>query len=151
MDWTLWMLADSSLPTGGFVASSGLEAAAQCGIISSETLSNFIISSVHSYCHLTNPYVLAIHKSFNKLPCIDKERRIKILLNRFLKLDKSLNAGINNHVARRASIAQGSAFLTVLQRGFPVSEWGPENSGIEFEEEIWVKNKAVLEFRNIVR
>lgn len=32
-DWLLWMVSDSALPTGGFVASAGLEAAVQTGHI----------------------------------------------------------------------------------------------------------------------
>ncbi|KAJ2720165.1 hypothetical protein GGI07_004768 [Coemansia sp. Benny D115] len=53
--WLLWMLADSQLPTGGFVASAGLEAAVQGGLVredadehDADSFVGFIRDSTHN-------------------------------------------------------------------------------------------------------
>ncbi|KXS16974.1 hypothetical protein M427DRAFT_91374, partial [Gonapodya prolifera JEL478] len=58
--WLLYQLADSALPTGGFIASAGLEAATTSGIVKQndlDSLSRFLASSIHTYAHSTTPYV----------------------------------------------------------------------------------------------
>ncbi|KAJ3043393.1 hypothetical protein HDV00_005091 [Rhizophlyctis rosea] len=107
--WLLWMLSDSSLPTGGFVASSGLEASLHLSSITLEpSLLTFIHSSLHSLAHASTPYLKSAHAS---LAYPDAHLTLH-------RLDREYDALTgSNHVARRASIAQGNAYLTVLERG----------------------------------
>ncbi|KAJ1858421.1 hypothetical protein GGH12_002052 [Coemansia sp. RSA 1822] len=66
--WLLWLLADSQLPTGGFVASAGLEAAMQARLIrenASETDSDsfigFIRGSTHNQARFALPFCSRAH------------------------------------------------------------------------------------------
>ncbi|CAJ0832167.1 11547_t:CDS:2 [Entrophospora sp. SA101] len=73
-DWLLWQISDSALPTGGFVASSGLESAIQTGYVHDiPSLSIFLSSSIDNYAFSSLPFVTAqgvamlilFSKSFN--------------------------------------------------------------------------------------
>ncbi|KAJ3335273.1 hypothetical protein HDU93_005979 [Gonapodya sp. JEL0774] len=58
--WLLYQLADSALPTGGFVASAGLEAAVATGLVratDTDSLTRFLTSSIHTYAYSTVPFV----------------------------------------------------------------------------------------------
>ncbi|KAJ3045601.1 hypothetical protein HK097_001179 [Rhizophlyctis rosea] len=116
-DWLLWMLADSSLPTGGFVASGGLEAALHASQIHSEpSLISFISTSLHNLAHSSIPYV---RSAWSCLDSDSMQNSDTPPSEELLRLDKLYDALTgSNHVARRASIAQGSAYLTVMERGF---------------------------------
>jgi urease accessory protein UreF len=46
-NWLKWQLADSALPTGGFVTSSGLEVAYQQGWMGDGIMHDVIIHIVH--------------------------------------------------------------------------------------------------------
>ncbi|KAJ1761863.1 hypothetical protein LPJ58_000938 [Coemansia sp. RSA 1591] len=67
--WLLWLLADSQLPTGGFVASAGLEAAMQARLIrenASETDSDsfigFIRGSTYNQARFALPFCSRAHE-----------------------------------------------------------------------------------------
>ncbi|KAJ1929154.1 hypothetical protein IWQ60_001415 [Tieghemiomyces parasiticus] len=61
--WLLWQLVDSALPTGGFVASSGLETAFQLGLVTTPIqLAAFIRSSVHTFAYSSLPFVTEAYK-----------------------------------------------------------------------------------------
>ncbi|CAJ0916421.1 12543_t:CDS:2 [Entrophospora sp. SA101] len=60
-DWLLWQISDSALPTGGFVASSGLESAIQTGYVHDiPSLSIFLSSSIDNYAFSSLPFVTGI-------------------------------------------------------------------------------------------
>ena len=60
--WAMLLLADSSLPTGGFAHSSGLEAAAQLGMLSNrQHVQTFVQTSVQSFLQLSSPVVERVH------------------------------------------------------------------------------------------
>nr|CAG8482496.1 14444_t:CDS:2 [Entrophospora candida] len=60
-DWLLWQISDSALPTGGFVASSGLESAIQTGYVRDiPSLSIFLSSSIDNYAFSSLPFVTGI-------------------------------------------------------------------------------------------
>jgi urease accessory protein len=104
-NWLLYLLTDSALPTGGFVASSGLEASFQAGLIQSATaLPEFTLSAAHSFAFNTVPFVRAGYYSVNDQDPIialqDADAACEALM-------------IGNTVARRASLAQGVAMLTL--------------------------------------
>jgi urease accessory protein len=119
-NWLLYLLTDSALPTGGFVASSGLEASFQAGLIASASaLPEFTVSAAHSFAYNTIPFVRAGYYS------VDSQDPIKELK----EVDETCEAlMVGNTVARRASLAQGVAMLTLHIKCFApdddlVKEW----------------------------
>lgn len=102
-DWLIWQLADSAFPSGGFAHSGGLEAAAQARLLTSPAqLSEFIQAQLATTAHGQTPYLLA--------SLADPSRRQVI--------DGELDAFLSNHVANRASKAQGRALLAAASRIF---------------------------------
>ena len=102
-DWLAWQLIDSAFPTGGFAHSSGLEAAWQHGEVRGrEELAAFAEANLNQLGHAGLPFVLAAHGEPGDLP----------------ELDRLCDAFTLNHVANRASRAQGRAFLTAVERIF---------------------------------
>jgi urease accessory protein len=102
-DWVLWQLADSAFPAGGFVHSNGLEAAWQQGEIpDSSALSKWIEASLLQLCHGALPFMTAALAS----------------PERFAEFDHLCDAFLLNHVANRASRAQGKALLASSRKIF---------------------------------
>ena len=102
-DWLLWQLTDSAFPTGGFAHSLGLEAAWQHGEVRNRTeLVSFIEAGLQQLGHATLPFVMAAFDAPEKLG----------------EFDQFCDALTSNHVANRASRAQGRAFLTAVERIF---------------------------------
>ncbi len=102
-DWRAWQLMDSAFPTGGFAHSSGLEGAWQHGEVRGrDELMSFLGSSLHQLGHAALPLVNT---------AFDDPDRLE-------ELDHWCDAFTVNHVANRASRAQGRAFLTAVERIF---------------------------------
>lgn len=102
-DWLVWQLADSAFPTGGFAHSSGLEAAWQQGEVrGGGELRAFLEASLRQQFHLALPFVAAAH---------DERMELK-------SLDEWFDSLNTNHVANRASRAQGRSFLATTRRIF---------------------------------
>lgn len=132
--YILLLLADSNLPTGSFVASSGFESYGTHGFLSLSSASSagkgraatagtvaFIQDSLHTYSRSALPFVSDAHcvvvDSFKDLkgkPEIGHDATIKKLL----ELDELYETMTLNHVAKRASKAQGVALLTLYAKGF---------------------------------
>jgi urease accessory protein len=103
-DWLLWQLVDSAFPTGGFAHSLGLEAAWQHGEVRNRTeLVSFVEAGLQQLGHATLPFVMVAFDAPEKLG----------------EFDQLCDAFTTNHVANRASRAQGRAFLTAVERIFP--------------------------------
>lgn len=103
-DFLVWQLMDSAFPTGGFAHSSGLEAAWQHGEVRGRAeLLSFAEISLEQLGHAGLPFVTAGFDAPEKLA----------------ELDQLCDAFTTNHVANRASRAQGQAFLTAVERIFP--------------------------------
>jgi len=106
-DWLVWQLVDSAFPTGGFVHSFGLEAAWQQGEIRGrEGLVLFSQASLDQLGHAGLPFVLAAFDNVEPLH----------------EIDRLCNAFTNNHVANRASKAQGRSLLSAVERIFPLPD-----------------------------
>lgn len=102
-DWLLWQLADSAFPAGGFAHSGGLEAVWQLGEIRSvDDLAAFIETSLHQAGHAALPF---LNEAFSDP-------------GRFGEIDRFCDAFLSNHVANRASRAQGQALLLASERAF---------------------------------
>jgi urease accessory protein len=104
IDWLIWQWIDSAFPTGGFAHSSGLEAAWQQGEIGQrEDVVLFVEASLEQCGHAALPFVGAAFDSPVE----------------FLPIDSLCDVFLTNHVANRASRAQGRAFLNAAERLFP--------------------------------
>lgn len=121
----LYVLLDSNLPTGGFVASSGLESYAKHGHLSHHSLNQagngrpdplngllgFIKESVRNYSLSTLPFVV---ESWKVLQEVEDESRG---LENVCHADQAYNNMTLNHVTQRSSRAQGIAMLTLFSKG----------------------------------
>ncbi|KAJ1915841.1 hypothetical protein H4219_004100 [Mycoemilia scoparia] len=146
--WLLWQLADSQLPTGGFVASGGLEAGVQGGFISDTqfnkhntkqngaenssryTLMEFILSSTYNQARFSLPFASTVHNALSSQhkvlataceddPGQDLDGLAKEMCDKIAKLDNTHNAMLaSNAVAKRASLAQGMGFLGLFNRSY---------------------------------
>ena len=102
-DFLLWQLADSAFPTGGFAHSIGLEAAWQHGEVRNRgELLSYVEASLQQLGRTALPFVTTAHEEPQRLE----------------ELDCLCDAFTSNHVANRASRAQGRAFLSAVERIF---------------------------------
>lgn len=103
---SLLLLSDSALPLGSFAFSSGLESylahhkLSKPGVPPLQNFHAFLSLSLRNLASTALPYVLAGHRNPAHLP----------------SLDNDLDASTPCTVARRASIAQGKALLTLWER-----------------------------------
>jgi urease accessory protein len=105
-DWILWQLADSAFPTGGFAHSAGVEAAWRHGELRNQAeTTSFIEASLHQFGSASLPFLNAAYAEGQSLE----------------ELDQLCDAFTPNHVANRASRAQGKAFLVAARRVFKVT------------------------------
>lgn len=126
--YLLLLLSDSNLPTGSFVASSGLESYIKHGFSSSSepTTLTFLRDSLASYARTTLAFVADSHRlvsglvrSLVSMPNQEfQSGDVQSLLRKLIELDNLYEAMTLNHVARRASKAQGVALLTLYSKGF---------------------------------
>ena len=139
--YLLLLLSDTNLPTGSFVASSGLESFIAHGFMSS-TLNpenrtpfiqednapsparltsatiSFMRDSVHAYATSARPFVGAVHEVLDRkaLPTESITRSEEEAMKEILQLDGLYEAMTLNHVARRASKSQGIALLSLYTK-----------------------------------
>ncbi len=107
-DFIIWQLADSAFPTGGFAHSTGLEAAWQHGEVrNSSELTSYLEAGLHQLGHAALPFVTFAHSEPRRL----------------VELDNYCDAFMTNHVANRASRAQGKALFSAVERIFPASRF----------------------------
>ncbi|KAG1378972.1 hypothetical protein G6F61_005363 [Rhizopus arrhizus] len=107
--WLLYILTDSALPTGGFVSSSGLEASYQAGLVDNTNLPAFVSSSAHNFASNSNCFVRAGYEA------VDHSDPLEFLSDCDATCDAVTAA---NAVAKRASLAQGIAMLTLFLKCF---------------------------------
>lgn len=99
----LLQLADSAFPTGGFAHSNGLEAATQLGEVKGPaSLERFLRQSIEQAGAGALPVVTAAHAAPARLT----------------SLDRRYDAFLTNHIANRASRAQGRAWIAATSATF---------------------------------
>ncbi|KAG1806547.1 uncharacterized protein HD556DRAFT_1225430 [Suillus plorans] len=131
--YVLLLLADSNLPTGSFVASSGFESYETHGFLSLPSTSNagkgraatagtvaFIQDSLHTYARSALPFASDAHRAVDAFKNLKGEPDIghDATIKKLLELDELYDTMTLNHVAKRASKAQGVALLTLYTKGF---------------------------------
>lgn len=111
----------SNLPTGTFVASSGLESFVTHGYASTDTtisqtesVMRFLRHSVHSYAHLNVPFMSDAWQAMIDLR--DGISTLEEVYDRITKIDQRYTSMTLNQVASRASTAQGVALLTLYEK-----------------------------------
>ena len=125
--YLLLLLADGNLPTGSFVASSGLESFVTHGFFGESAdnltnITNFIRDSVATYARSALPFVADVHTAVMKMVADGSAPDLAGPLDRACReieaLDDLYDAMTLNHVAKRASKSQGVALLTLHTKGF---------------------------------
>ena len=108
-DWVIHQLCDSAFPAGGFAHSGGLEAAFQRRqIVDSASFEQWTRWQIHQAAHHSAPLANAAY----------------IEPDRWIDLDALADAMLSNHVANRASRAQGGAWILAVSRIFLVDSLG---------------------------
>lgn len=104
--WKTFILADSALPTGSFAHSSGLEAASQLGIISTdEDVSRYVNHATQSVMQLSTPFLVSCHRAA-------KSEDPSSFVSEWSELDAQCNAILaSSGPARRASLDQGRSLI----------------------------------------
>lgn len=130
--YIMLLLSDSNLPTGSFVASSGLESYVKHGFASSSSGAdvstvNFVRDSLGSYSRSAIPFVSDAHRAVAEFASHTGESATmgktgdegyNAILKTLTELDELYQVMNLNHVARRASMSQGVALLTLYSKGF---------------------------------
>lgn len=140
--YILLLLSDANLPTGSFVASSGLESYIKHGFFASSLhpedkpifaavegqheqatpprlvagTIDFLRDSVGTYARSAGPFIRWVHQALQRDGGAGA-------LEGILQLDALYEAMTLNHVARRASKAQGVALLTLHSKVRPNWIW----------------------------
>ncbi len=163
--YIMLLLSDSNLPTGSFVASSGLESYVKHGFASSSpgadvSTVNFLRDSLGSYSRSAIPFVSDAHRAVAKFACHSEESTsagkkgdegYDDILKTLTELDELYQVMTLNHVARRASMSQGVALLTLYSKGFSQPSSLAAFSGEESQEQESRMRKLVDLFKLKVR
>ncbi|KAK0206916.1 hypothetical protein DFS33DRAFT_1373070 [Desarmillaria ectypa] len=120
--YILLLLSDSNLPTGAFVASSGLESYMKHGFGSNDPTA-FIRDSMASYARSALPFVSDAHRLVSLYRELyaqgsSADQATSKLLSDIVGLEELYETMTLNHVARRASKSQGVALLTLYTKAF---------------------------------
>ncbi|KAF9439070.1 hypothetical protein BGZ76_000552 [Entomortierella beljakovae] len=119
--WLLWQFLDSALPTGGFIASNGLEAFAKLhpDQTSPRDVEAYVNWSVHS-CGYTNlPFITVVWKLVDEWTLRDvqlktekgKANAMKSVLHRISNIDREYDVFMNNAIQNAASRKQGDGIV----------------------------------------
>ncbi|EJD03663.1 uncharacterized protein FOMMEDRAFT_133065 [Fomitiporia mediterranea MF3/22] len=148
--YIMLLLADGNLPTGSFVASSGLESYLKHGFFgntlsnsdtsssaarTNQAIINFVEDNLGSYAHSALPFVsdahIAIASYREQLGPGNSRDAHELILRRLTSLDDLYHSMTLNTVTRRASKAQGVALLTLFSKGLTKPQFIPSDSKSE--------------------
>ncbi|KAG0028025.1 hypothetical protein BGZ82_008643 [Podila clonocystis] len=119
--WLLWQFLDSALPTGGFIASNGLEAFAKIhpSNTSPQEVEAYVNWSVHSAGYTNLPFVSAVWTLVDTWTAQDqglktekgKQKAMQSVLRRIANLDREYDVFMNNAIQNAASRKQGDGIV----------------------------------------
>ncbi|KAG0336586.1 hypothetical protein BG000_006425 [Podila horticola] len=119
--WLLWQFLDSALPTGGFIASNGLEAFAKIhpSNTSPQEVEAYVNWSVHSAGYTNLPFVSAVWTLVDDWTAQDlalktekgKQKAMQSVLRRITNLDREYDVFMNNAIQNAASRKQGDGIV----------------------------------------
>lgn len=119
-EYLMLLLADSNLPTGNFVASSGLESYVTHGYLSSTSAAErtsgvvaFVERSVHACARLNVSFLSRAWLLVKSISASTTD-----VLDALVELDDEYTSMTLNAVAMRASTTQGIALLTLYEKAF---------------------------------
>ena len=138
--YLLLLLSDGNLPTGSFVSSSGLESYFKHGFPHDATNTTpsapnvkpppqmdaaitFIRDSLSSYAQLSLPFVTDAYLAVQAFRDASSSFQTEGTLRQLQDLDRLYEVMTLNHVAKRASRAQGVALLTLHSKGLSPPPW----------------------------
>lgn len=129
--YLLLLLSDSNLPTGAFVASSGLESYIKHGFGADSPNGKaiaFLQDSIGSYARSALPFVSDAHRVISDFcsrliaregdDASGSDRAKEETITKLRCIDELYECMTLNHVTRRASKSQGVALLTLYSKGF---------------------------------
>ncbi|KAK0230387.1 hypothetical protein IW262DRAFT_398812 [Armillaria fumosa] len=146
--YILLLLSDSNLPTGSFVASSGLESYMKHGFGSNDP-TTFIRDSMASYARSALPFVSDVHHLVSLYRELEVDQEPSKPLSDIVALEELYEAMTLNHVARRASKSQGVALLTLYTKALsPPSSFPLEPDAKRVHERM---SSFFTQFKTMVR
>ncbi|KAG7447554.1 urease accessory protein UreF [Guyanagaster necrorhizus] len=151
--YILLLLSDSNLPTGAFVASSGLESYMKHGFGSNDPTA-FIRDSMASYARSALPFVSDAYRLVSLYREMDVQgssldQSSSKLLSDIVALEELYETMMLNHVARRASKSQGVALLTLYTKALsPPSSFPLESDAKGVHEQM---STFFTQFKTMVR
>ncbi|KAF9183261.1 hypothetical protein BGZ51_004150 [Haplosporangium sp. Z 767] len=162
--WFLWQFLDSALPTGGFIASNGLEAFAKLHphLTSIKDIESYVNWSVHS-CGYTNlPFVTAVWKLVDEWTLRDsqlqtergKAKAMKSVLHRIGNIDREYDVFVNNAIQNAASRKQGDGIIMMGVKCFADQlKHGPrdDDDGDLGENELGPNIRILKPFKALLR
>lgn len=129
IEYTLLVLSDGNLPTGSFVASSGLESYLAHGFTDAQGLVPFFRSSLATYAASALLFVHEAHVVVSDY--IFRVHDVDDTISELVSIDALYHATVLNTPARRASMAQGVALLTLYSKGFASADTPRETALVE--------------------
>jgi urease accessory protein len=129
--WSIAMLADSSLPTGSFAHSAGLEAAAQLGLIQGEAkVHRYIQAATRSSMQMVTPFLIGGHRISSSDFCDVSEIR-----DRWSRLHQQSHAVmVTNEPACAASLDQGKSLARVASQWLEAFSFPSDTDGKRIDE-----------------
>ncbi|KAK7470376.1 hypothetical protein VKT23_001803 [Stygiomarasmius scandens] len=153
--YLLFLLSDSNLPTGSFVASSGLESYITHAFGSRDSYErtvSFMHDNLASYARSALPFVSDAHQLVSRYRSNSTTLEKSSVLSSLQSLDDLYETMTLNHVARRASKSQGVALLTLYSKGFSRPPSLPSISADAEEDQIVASiSDLVSQFKLYIR
>ncbi|ORX38646.1 hypothetical protein BD324DRAFT_621780 [Kockovaella imperatae] len=176
----LYILTDSNLPTGGFIASSGLESYVTHGFLKStegdargskgaattgttakasksdsigEWITRFGTAEMDNYASTTVPYLNDAWTASTSYLAIDhpSDSDLPTVIDRLETLDNYHEASLLSHVARRASKAQGVAILMLYVRSFAGQQNQTQRVGPDEGTNARLADELVAKYKHRIR
>jgi urease accessory protein len=144
--WAAHLLTDSSLPTGGFAHSAGLEAASQLGLVTTPAdIEAYTRATLQSTLQLVTPALVKIHAAVvnnndrSRTLVDDDDATGTALTDTWRRLDQDLHVLlVANGPACRASLDQGTALLRLAR------QWPGQQQTLPLDSSVTAGHQAAV-------